>query len=254
MLFSEKDLFIICKENRDMENKFMGKKDFIKVFGGDKIDFWSLENTNAKCNLIFFQPNGGNVSFMADFFNRLSSGCSLNIYAFNYRGYGESTGEPTIENALEDSGKIIEEVYSMCNNSLPTILMGYSFGCFTCLNSPKDSEIENWIKGYVCVSPFSGSEDLSKVIEVPVEMEISPELERLDNEKAVRKITAPILFIHGLNDDFLPVFMSEKLYNICPSKNKKILLIEDAGHNDICEDKYSGKIVNGVNQLIESIK
>ena len=39
----------------------------------------------------------------------------------------------------------------------------------------------------------------------------------------------PILFMHGKNDNFVPVWMSEKNYEACKSP-KDILLIENAGH------------------------
>ncbi|WP_278287286.1 hypothetical protein [Caloranaerobacter ferrireducens] len=42
MFFSEKDLFMVCKDNHDSENRFIGKKDFIQLSDGEKIDFWLL--------------------------------------------------------------------------------------------------------------------------------------------------------------------------------------------------------------------
>lgn len=39
----------------------------------------------------------------------------------------------------------------------------------------------------------------------------------------------PILFIHGLDDDFIPSSMSEDMYNIKP-ENKEIFLVPGAGH------------------------
>ncbi|KGG81322.1 hypothetical protein Y919_00785 [Caloranaerobacter azorensis H53214] len=255
MFFSEKDLFMVSKDNHDSENRFSGKKRFIELPDGAKIDFWLLESENSKGNLIFFPPNGGNISFMVNLFHRLNSECSLNIYAFNYRGYGNSTGSPSIENILRDGGQVVEKVYSVADKSIPTILMGYSLGCFTCLNSYKSQEIDDWIKGYVCISAFSGIEDLAMVFGATGNnVVIDPNLKRLDNQKSVSKIDLPILFIHGAQDNFIPKFMSEKLYKICPSRNKKLLLIENAGHNDIFKDNKLDKIINEIKLMIKNIE
>lgn len=73
MVFSENDLFMVCKENHDCENRFNGKKDFLQVSDGEKIEFWSLESRIPKGNLIFFPPNGGNLSFIVDFFESINT-------------------------------------------------------------------------------------------------------------------------------------------------------------------------------------
>lgn len=45
----------------------------------------------------------------------------------------------------------------------------------------------------------------------------------------VEKTNIPILFIHGKNDDFVPVWMSEKNYEACSSP-KELLIFENADH------------------------
>ena len=46
---------------------------------------------------------------------------------------------------------------------------------------------------------------------------------------AVKSTDCPILFIHGKEDKFVPVWMSEKNYAECRSP-KELLLVENAGH------------------------
>ena len=47
----------------------------------------------------------------------------------------------------------------------------------------------------------------------------------------VKKATVPILFIHGDNDDFVPEYMCEKLYEGANCKKDK-LIIHGAGHTE----------------------
>lgn len=46
---------------------------------------------------------------------------------------------------------------------------------------------------------------------------------------AVQATGVPILFIHGRDDDFVPVWMSEKNYKMCRSP-KDILIVDNAAH------------------------
>ncbi len=46
---------------------------------------------------------------------------------------------------------------------------------------------------------------------------------------AVQATGVPILFIHGKDDDFVPVWMSEKNYKMCRSP-KDILIVDNAAH------------------------
>ena len=47
--------------------------------------------------------------------------------------------------------------------------------------------------------------------------------------EAVKHATVPIVFIHGDKDDFVPPDMSERLYEVCPTR-KMLSLIPGAGH------------------------
>ena len=46
---------------------------------------------------------------------------------------------------------------------------------------------------------------------------------------AVKRCTIPIIFIHGDEDDFVPSYMSEKMYEVCPTP-KAIYIASGAGH------------------------
>ncbi len=50
----------------------------------------------------------------------------------------------------------------------------------------------------------------------------------------VKKIHCPILFVHGTKDTFIDVGYSKQLFDAAPQP-KQILLIDEAGHNDVWE-------------------
>lgn len=55
------------------------------------------------------------------------------------------------------------------------------------------------------------------------------DLEEYSPNDAVEKIRIPVIFIHGEDDDFVPCYMSEKMYKACNAK-KTIFTVKGAGH------------------------
>ena len=54
-------------------------------------------------------------------------------------------------------------------------------------------------------------------------------LEEDSPQEAILRCTVPVLFFHGDADDFVPCEMSERLYALCPTK-KKLVIVPGAGH------------------------
>ena len=55
------------------------------------------------------------------------------------------------------------------------------------------------------------------------------DLEELTAEEAIQCCEVPVIFFHGLDDDYVPSYMSEINYAACKSR-KKLVLIPGAGH------------------------
>ena len=49
-------------------------------------------------------------------------------------------------------------------------------------------------------------------------------------EKSMKNCRLPIIFYHGDNDQYVPCYMSEELYNVCTSEKKRLVVTKGAGH------------------------
>ena len=56
------------------------------------------------------------------------------------------------------------------------------------------------------------------------------DLESYSAIEAVRNITVPVVFAHGLTDDFVPWKMSKENFDACASKQKHFITIDNCGH------------------------
>ena len=54
-------------------------------------------------------------------------------------------------------------------------------------------------------------------------------LEEYSPMEALKTCAVPVIFFHGEDDDFVPCWMSRKMYDACPSR-KKLVTVPGAGH------------------------
>ena len=53
------------------------------------------------------------------------------------------------------------------------------------------------------------------------------------NDTKIKKYSGPLLIIHAEQDHIIPFSQGKELLELCPSKNKKLIAIPNANHNNI---------------------
>jgi len=212
-----------------------------------QLETWFLTESNAEFNLIYFSGNGSNIRSAIPFFNALGNQGNLNIFSFNYSGYGLSTGVPSISGIIDDAKFVIQYFSTIKNNNLPTILMGYSLGGFVALQLSTSEYIDK----IVLLSTFTSAEELEtylkkealpQIIRPFLRIDIDKNVYTLNNLISLNNIDKPILIIHGGKDDFIPPLMGRKLYDLSKSEQKYFIEIEGADHRTILKDKDKSSI------------
>jgi len=75
----------------------------ITTIDGESLCSWFLGRANPTAYIVFFHGNGGNISVgCLDYLVSLQDQ-GYSVFAFDYRGYGESTGSPSMEGVYEDT-------------------------------------------------------------------------------------------------------------------------------------------------------
>ena len=182
--------------------------------------------------ILFFHGNGEVVSDYDEispvFFKR-----KINLVVADYRGYGRSSGTPTIAGMLGDApivfGAVREEL-SRRGLKEGLWLMGRSLGSLSALEiafSNQDS-----LPGIIIESGFMSIVRILKHLDVPVGGVDLDAIDKACVERA-RTITLPVLIIHGEYDALVPFGEAEDLYDTIMSEDKQLLMIPAADHNDI---------------------
>lgn len=158
----------------------------------------------------------------------------LNLMVLDYRGYGRSSGIPTISSLLEDAQLVLEPFSEwLQQNQLEGSLwiMGRSLGSLPAIH------LAAWkgeaFEGLVVESGFADTLGLLRRIGAPTDPSMIPDPWPKINLVNISRVTIPTLIIHGELDEIIPVEDARALWQACGSPIKELLVIPKAGHNDL---------------------
>jgi fermentation-respiration switch protein FrsA (DUF1100 family) len=203
--------------------------------------------------IIFFHGNG---EIVADYdeLGPLYTGMGINFLAADYRGYGHSTGSPTITAMMRDAHVIFDYARHWLKERDYTgrlIVMGRSLGSASALELAAD--YSDAIDGLIIESGFAYSRPLLMLLGMDMEAMGIGEEDGFRNSDKISEFTKPTLIIHGEYDQLLPLSEGTALYEASPAKVKRLLVIKGATHNDIFL-RGMKEYLDAVEELAEKIK
>jgi uncharacterized protein len=182
--------------------------------------------------ILFFHGNGEVVSDydeIAPFYHQKK----LNLVAADYRGYGASSGIPTLTALVQDCHIILKEIVAeLSKRDLRKDLwvMGRSLGSISALElAHKHQDV---IKGLLIESGFPSVVRIISHLGIPAP---GLDLKKIDQGclEMIGEISLPSLIIHGEDDTLVPLENARDLYNRLGTKEKELLVIHSATHNDV---------------------
>jgi pimeloyl-ACP methyl ester carboxylesterase len=184
-------------------------------------------------NILFFHGNGEIVSDYDDI-GPLYNDIGINFLTVDYRGYGRSTGSPTVTSMMRDSYAIFEftEEWLKTNGyNGASIVMGRSLGSASALELA--NHYMERIDGLIIESGFAHTGPLLQLLGVNTTAIDFTEEKGLRNIDKIRTWAKPTLIIHAEFDHIISFPEGQALYDACPSPEKTLLKIPNANHNDI---------------------
>ena len=197
-------------------------------------------------NILFFHGNG---EIVADYdeLGGVYNQMGINFLAVDYRGYGRSTGMPTVAAMMKDCHIMFRFVRAWLDNnefSGPVILMGRSLGSASVLELA--AAHPNLIQGLIVESGFAYAAPLLRLLGINVEALGFTEEQGFRNIDKIKAFNKPTLIIHAEFDHIIPFSDGQALFDACPSEDKHFLKIAGANHNDI--------FMRGLQQYLAAVK
>lgn len=193
---------------------------------GTKLHGWFIPAPKPVATLLWFHGNAGNISHRIDNIQRLSP-LNLNIFIFDYRGYGRSEGEPDEEGIYKDSRAAYKKVLELDSVSVESLFMfGRSLGGICAVETASNHPA----KGLILESVFTDSADMARKVFplLPLGWAVRSKLDAIGK---VPHLNIPKLFLHGTRDEIVPYDLGRKLFDHAVEP-KTFYSIDGAGHND----------------------
>ncbi len=210
--------------------------DKFKLYG------WWVPANRELPTLIFCHGNGGNISHRLEkilFFHQLG----LNVFIFDYRGYGKSQGAPSEAGLYED----IQAAYTYLKQKVKEgkiVVYGESLGGAIAIDLAGRVKID----GLILEGTFSNAQDMAKIIYPFLPSFLIQS--RFDSLKKISAVKVPMLLMHSKNDELVPFPLGRKLFN--SAQEPKEFLELEGGHNDAFFMSES-KIKSAIEKFLKKI-
>ena len=192
---------------------------------GAELNALHFKQANPRGLVFFLRGNGGNLQSWisnVDYYRRVN----YDMFIFDYRGEGKSTGEIKSEEQLHADVRLAWDLITEQYADKPVVLYGRSLGAAlaTRLATEVDPEL------LVLVSPFRNMLSMAQARYpfVPAPILRYP----FENDELIGQVHAPILLVHGDEDRFIPLEHSEVLERLATAP-AELMVIEGADHYDI---------------------
>jgi fermentation-respiration switch protein FrsA (DUF1100 family) len=203
---------------------------------GVKLHGWYVKHAAPRGAVLYCHGNGGNVSFDAELLKFLHDRLSVSVLEFDYRGYGKSEGNPTVEGALLDA-RAARAVLAQKEGLKPEqiVLMGRSLGGAIAVDLAKDGA-----RGLILESTFTSLRETAAVhYPAPLVALLVPS--RLESLTAMANYRGPLLISHGNVDETVPFAHGEKLFGAALGP-KIFVTIFGGSHNSPQSAEYYEKL------------
>ena len=187
---------------------------------------WWLPCANARGTVIHCHGNAGNISHRLDLAADLHR-LGVNVFLFDYRGYGRSRGRPTERGLYRDARAAYEFVRAQYGDTAhpPILVQGQSLGGPVAAQLALDKPV----RGLLLESAFTSVPDMARQLYplLPAGLLCTSRYATLDK---IRHITCPKLLAHSTQDEMIPYAQGRQLFDAAAPPKRFCALT--GGHND----------------------
>jgi hypothetical protein len=218
----------------DLEEVWFVTDDGVKLHG------WFVPHAQALATLLMCHGNAGNVSDRYEWLEMLHQRVPINLFIFDYRGYGRSAGKPTEDGCYRDAVAAFKWLDAQ-KPELPIVVHGHSLGSAVAVDLAH--RLPEQVAGLILESAFTNAADMARLMFGPIPLHWLTSMKWASDEK-LASLAIPKLFIHGEHDSIIPLRLGQKLFAAAAAP-KELVILPDADHNDTFMaggDKYYQKI------------
>mmetsp|Transcript_64925 Transcript_64925/g.130546 ORF Transcript_64925/g.130546 Transcript_64925/m.130546 type:complete len:268 (+) Transcript_64925:123-926(+) len=191
----------------------------------------------APLTVLFSHGNAEDLGMIYDWFKSFSAVLSVNVFAYDYTGYGKSREsrssvpvEPSEEHVYNDVLAVYDHLRTVLNIKPESlVLYGRSLGSGpTCFLAERLSQQGTPCAGVILQSPLLSAFRVAFNFRFTLPGDLFPNCDRMKN------IKSPVFIIHGTRDEVVPFWHGQELFLACERRYRaRPFWVHGAGHNNI---------------------
>jgi len=192
---------------------------------GNVILGFHFRRADSSKTLLFSHGNSTDIGIMFQQLRDLCTRLRVDVFAYEYSGYGESSGVPSEADLYSD----VEAAYHYLTHdcSIPDdqiVCYGQSIGSVPSIELASRTSVGGLVLHSAMKSGLGVIHDVKTTYWFDV----------FQNATRIRQVSAPVFIIHGTHDTEIPFEHGVTLYEACPAELAyEPWWVKEAGHNDI---------------------
>jgi pimeloyl-ACP methyl ester carboxylesterase len=199
----------------------------IETGDGERLHGWWLPAAEpAVGHVLFLHGNAGNIGDRVPHFELLVA-AGLDVLAFDYRGYGRSSGRPSEPGTYADASAALGALLARPGvDPARVVYVGESLGGAVAL----ELAVRSPPAGLVLQSTFTSIRDLARLHYRIVPRALVPDA--YPSLRLIPDVRARLLCLHGDRDEIVPLMYGEALFEAARCE-KEMVVFPGVAHNDV---------------------
>ena len=199
---------------------------FFPTSDGHRLHGWYVPG-GSDTTLLWFHGNGGNIGHRVEEIALIHSRLGVNVFIFDYRGYGNSEGSPSEWGIYRDARAALAYLRTRPEHAPDHLVyFGRSLGAAVAIElAAQEPPV-----GLVLVAPFASLGEMARIAYpyLPLSWLVG---NRYNSVGRIGQLHQPVLILHGDQDETVPLSQGEKLL-AAANPPKSLRVLPGAGHND----------------------
>lgn len=174
---------------------------------GVKVSGWYVPEPGAKLTVVFCHGNAGNIGHRLDKLSILHD-AGVNVFIFDYRGYGCSEGWPSEQGTYNDALAAYDWLRREKSAAPEQIVVqGESLGCAVAVELARQRPVG----GLVLESGFASVPEMARAVYPWLPLHLICRI-RYDTLSKIGSVKAPLLSLHSREDEIVPFSQAERVF------------------------------------------
>ncbi|KAA0716029.1 Protein ABHD13 [Triplophysa tibetana] len=192
------------------------------------------ENPASAPTILYFHGNAGNIGHRVPNALLMLVNLKANVVLVDYRGYGKSDGEPSEEGLYKDAEATLDYIMTRADiDKTKVVLFGRSLGGAVAIRLASGNP--HRVAAFMVENTFLSIPHMAATLFSFFPMRYLPlwcYKNKFQSHRHVTLSRMPSLFISGLSDQLIPPVMMKQLYELSPSRTKRLAIFAEGTHND----------------------